>query len=988
MRVLADDQFNELTEHIKQLEEENKYLKKLLYDAGIPYDRTDKAPGKSEPDAISIKEETITENHVNFYYSMFKGRKDVYSLRSGKPNTKTGKHGYYTQCDNFWKYGICSKRDGKNVKCQTCPNQKYKHLVGKIIYEHLMGVKEDCSDVVGLYPVLPNGTCNYLVFDFDNHDDSSDSLRWQEETNALRAICADNDVPCLVEKSRSGKGAHVWIFFEKEINIKKARQFGATLLDKGAESVNQLSFDTYDRMVPAQDKLPEGGLGNLVALPLQGRAVKNGNSVFVDENWQPYYDQWNVLKNAGKLSEPFIDEKLSSWGNKYGISNSDNDNESPRQISINATPWENGNGFESSDTEGSVRIVLADKVYVDKTGIKPRLQNKIRRLAAYNNPEYFKNQAMGISTFGIPRIVYSGEDTEQFISIPRGCFNKLCENLNVASIKYSVDDKRNNGKEINVAFKGDLYPEQYDAVRSLSGNDIGVLAAATGFGKTIVGSYLISERKVNTLILVHTSEIMQNWITDLERFLIVDEDFPKYTTKTGRVKTRKNLIGRLTGSHNSMTGIIDVAMVSSLGSGDLIKPFVKEYGMVIMDECHHGAADSIEAVLSEVNAKYVYGLTATVKREDGKDKTVLMQFGPVRFRFTAKDKIRLQGMEHILEPRFTPIVSAKEKLTSNEAYEIVVNSELRNSMIASDIEVCIQQGHTPLVLSKRKAQLDVLFEKVKDKADHVLVLTGGKTQSERKELREQLSSVPENESLILLATGQYIGEGFNCSRLDTLFLAMPIAWDGNVEQYTGRLNRSYDGKSRVTVIDYVDHHIDIFANMYSKRLRTYKRIGYELSQDSKGKPNERFFYDSETYDNAFRDDIVNAKAEVLISSPYVSVSGSERLIRAYAAMVNKGVKVSLTTYSTSRYSDNITDRITKIHNKLMMAGIELLFADHIPSKYAVIDKEILWYGSMNLVSNIKEDDDEMRIVNGSVAKALVEEYDQLRYSPTNRQQKS
>ena len=973
MRVLAEDQYNELTEHIKQLEAENQYLKKLLDDAGIPYDKPDNNSEKDEPSVVSIKEEPITKELVQFYYSMFKGRRDVYSLRSGKPNAKTGKHGYYTQCDNFWKAGLCGKKDGKNTKCQSCPNQKYKPLTGDVIYAHLTGVKEDCSDVVGLYPVWPDETCNYLVFDFDNHDESSNSVKWQEEANALRAICADNDVSCLVERSRSGKGAHVWMFFEKAINIKKARLFGAALLDKGAESVNQQSFDTYDRMIPAQDKLPEGGLGNLVALPLQGRAVKNGNSVFVDEKWQPYHDQWSVLKNTGKLSETFIDEKLSSWGNKYSIS-SNTDNEIPGQISIDETPWENSIKFERSDTKGTVRIVLADKAYVDKTGIKPRLQNKIRRLAAYNNPEYFRNQGMGISTFGIPRIVYSGEDTEQFIAIPRGCLNKLCKNLKSSNIDYSVEDKRNTGKEINVSFAGELYPEQQDAVNSLTGHDFGVLAAATGFGKTVVGSYLISERKVNTLILVHNNEIMQNWINDLERFLEIKEDYPQYMTKTGRVKTRKSLIGRLTGAHNSMTGIIDVAMVTSLGSGDSIKPFVKDYGMVIMDECHHVAAESIEAVLSKVNAKYVYGLTATVKREDGKDKTVLMQFGPVRFRFTAKDKIRLQGMEHILEPRFTPIISTKEKLTLNEAYGIVVNSDFRNSLIASDIEACIKQGHTPLVLSKRKAQIDVLFEKVKDKADHVLVLTGGKKQSERKELRERLGSISESESLIVLATGQYIGEGFNCSRLDMLFLAMPIAWDGNVEQYTGRLNRSHDGKNRVTVIDYVDHHIEMFANMYNKRLRTYKRIGYELSQDVERKRDDRFIYDSETYSEVFRGDIINAKAEVMISSPYVSTPGSERLIRIYSAMKSKDASISLITYPASHYSDDIKDRIENIHNRLNLAGIKVLFADYIPSRYAVIDKEILWYGSMNLVSNIKEDDDEMRIVSRSVAKALIEEH--------------
>ena len=973
MRVLADDQFNELNERIKRLEAENRYLKKLLDDAGIPYCITAKATEKTETNVISIKEEPITKELIQFYYSMFKGRKDVYSLRSGKPNAKTGKYGYYTQCENFWKYGLCGKREGKSTKCQLCPNQKYKQLTGDAIYSHLMGVKEDCSDVVGLYPVWPDGTCNYLVFDFDNHDDNSHSVKWQDEANALRTICEINDVPCLVERSRSGKGAHLWIFFEKAINIKKARSFGAALLDKGTESVNQMSFDTYDRMIPSQDKLPDGGLGNLVALPLQGRAVKTGNSVFVDKDWTPYYDQWSALKNTGKLSEAFIDDNLSAWGNKYSISNSENDSEAPKQISIDETPWENGTGFKNLDAEETVQIVIADKVYVEKTGIKPRLQNKIRRLAAYNNPEYFKNQAMGLPTFGIPRIAYSGEDTEKYIAIPRGCLNRLCDSMKAASIDYSVDDKRNYGNKINVSFTGELYPEQYEAVHSLNGYDIGVLAAATGFGKTVVGAYLISERKVNTLILVHTSEIMQNWINDLERFLVINEDYPQYTTKTGRIKTRKSLIGRLTGSHNSMTGIVDVAMVSSLGSGDTIKTFVKEYGMVIMDECHHGAADSIEAVLSAVNAKYVYGLTATVKREDGKDKTVLMQFGPVRFRFTAKDKNRLQGMDHILEPRFTPITSTKEKLTSNEAYELIVNSNLRNSMIAADVAECVKCGHTPLVLSKRKAQLDVLFEKVRDKADHVIVLTGGKTQSERKDIRERLNSVSENESLIILATGQYIGEGFNCSRLDTLFLAMPIAWDGNVEQYTGRLNRSHVGKSKVRVIDYVDHHIEMFANMYNKRLRTYKRIGYELLQDAERRPDERFFYDSENYSDYFQNDIINVEAEVIISSPYVSAAGCERLLRIYSVMKNKSAVISLITYPSSHYSEDIKDRIDKIHNKLIMAGLKVLFVDQVPSKYAVIDKEILWYGSMSLASNIKEDDDEMRIVNRSVVKALLEE---------------
>lgn len=970
--MVENDRTKALEEYIHALEEENKYLKGLLDNAGIAYDFKHSARTENDDKTPAIKEETLTKEKVRLFYSMFKGRKDVYSLRSGKPSKKTGKYGYYPQCANVWNYTLCSKATNPRTKCTDCPNQSYKPLNSDVLVAHLKGVKSDCSDVVGLYPVLPDGTCNYLVFDFDNHDGASDSLRWQEEANALRKMCENNNVPCLVERSRSGKGAHVWLFFENPVEVKKARQFGAALLDKGAESVNQISFDTYDRMIPAQDKLPSGGLGNLVALPLQGRAVKAGNSVFVDANWQPYYDQWDALRKTGKISSSFISEKIAIWGKKNPDIKGNTNTES-QQISIDDTPWENMNTFSSSDVDGKLRIVIADKVYVEKTHMKPNLQNKIRRLAAYNNPEYFKKQAIGLPTLGIPRIAYSGEDTDQYISIPRGCLEKLCNNLKLSSIEYELEDKRNYGKRIDVAFAGKLYLEQKDASSHMLENDIGILSAATGFGKTVVGSYLIAERKVNTLILVHTNEIMQNWLTDLDRFLEINEDYPQYTTKTGRIRTRKSLIGKLSGAHNSLTGIIDVAMVSSLGKGENVKPYVKNYGMVIMDECHHGAADTIESVLSEVNARYVYGLTATVKREDGKDKTVMMHFGPVRYSFTAKDKSILQGIEHVLEPRFTPITSARIKLTANEAYDIVVNSDIRNNIIAEDIEKNVMNGHTPIVLSKRKTQIEALFDKVKDKADHVLVLTGGKTQTERNNIREELNSIPPNESLIILATGQYIGEGFNCSRLDTLFLAMPIAWDGNVEQYTGRLNRSYEGKEKVTVVDYVDHHIDMFANMYNKRLRTYRRIGYELSQGAESKPTDDYFFDIETYYKPFRDDCINAHSEIIISSPYVSSAGVERLIRDGLCSDDERVSIKLITFPPAHYSEDIKLIIEALHNKLVTAGIEIRYEEHIPSKYAVIDKEIIWYGSMNLVSTIKEDDDEMRIVNKDVAYSLIKE---------------
>ena len=947
-----------LEEQIKILEEENRYLKRLLDEAGIPYEHFEKGEG--------IKDEAITREHVQFFYSMFKGRNDVYTLRSGKPNAKSGKHAYYTQCENFWDPFLCGKRSQNKVRCSECLNQKYKALTGNDLEAHLKGLKQDCSDVVGLYPVLADETCNFLVFDFDDHDEESDSDKWKTEANALRKICEDNNVPCLVERSRSGKGSHVWLFFDKPVNIKKARQFGVALLDKGAESVDQSSFDTYDRMIPAQDKLPDGGLGNLVALPLQGRAVKAGNSVFVDHNWTPYYDQWQILRNTGKISESFIDDKLTSWKN-YRLGKAEESE--VKKKSSDEMPWDNS-WIENGDFEGEIQIILADKVYIDKTGMNRSLRNKIRRLAAYGNPEYFKKQAMGLSTFSIPRIIYSGDDIGDYIAIPRGCLQTLCEKLDSAGIAYIVEDKRNNGRTINVSFTGLLSEKQKEAAECMLEHDIGILSAATGFGKTVVGTYLIAQRKVNTLILVHTNEIMQGWVDCLQRFLDIDEAFPQYITEKGRIKYRKSLIGRLNGSHNSLTGIIDVVMVASAGNGDTIKPFIRDYGMVIMDECHHGAAESIESTLSQINAHYVYGMTATVKREDKKDKTVLMQFGPVRYSFSAKDNAVIQGIRHLLEPRFTPLVSDKEDLSSNEAYKMLVNSDLRNNIIACDVEECVRHSHTPLVLSKRKVQLDILYDLLKDKADHVLVLTGGRSKAEQKATKEELSSIPENESLIILATGQYIGEGFNCSRLDTLFLATPISWDGNVEQYTGRLNRIHDGKDTVTVIDYVDHNIEFFSKMYNKRLKTYKRIGYELVQEGDDGKDERFFFDKETYYDAFKEDMLHAKKQILISSPYISVTGSERILY-FKSLMNEDIHIKIITYPHTRYSKEVSDRIEIVHNKLISAGVDVSFAEHISSKYALFDSEILWYGSMNLVSTIKEDDDEIRIVNKTIAYSLM-----------------
>ncbi|WP_242848156.1 hypothetical protein [Ruminococcus sp. HUN007] len=487
---------------IDLLESEISYLRGILDNAGISYRRNIvindiseeklddlRQSEKAADQGGRIKPEIITAKHVSYFYSIFKGRKDVYSKRSA-PNKDTGKAAYYTQCRNYWIDGLCPRKSGYKIKCDECKNQSYRELTPQILYNHLVGTKEDCSDVIGLYPVHSDETCNFLVFDFDNHDEVNDNNNeWIREVNVMRDICKNNDVPVLVERSRSGKGAHIWLIFSEAIPAAIARRFGSALLTKGAESVNLKSFRYYDRMIPAQDHLPvnmktgKTGLGNLVALPLQGMALKNGNSAFIDEKWNAYENQWQILKNVKRISGSFINDKIKEWGsdNVLGMLANDIDN----NIDSDAPgPWEKPKfTFDSSDVSGKLHIILADKVYISTKNIKPRLQNLLRRMAAFSNPEFYKKSRMGFSVKGIPRIVYCGSDEGGYICLPRSLIESVKSKAEEAKVEYIIKDERCNGNNIRVQFTGELYPEQQDAVNCIMKYENGVIAATTAFGK-------------------------------------------------------------------------------------------------------------------------------------------------------------------------------------------------------------------------------------------------------------------------------------------------------------------------------------------------------------------------------------------------------------------------------------------------------------------------------------------------------------------------
>ena len=979
------ENISQLQKKLNDLQLENQILKNILDKAGLSYHKElsklrqsgSKEAFDPEQGKRIIHPQAITENMANQFFSMFWGRQDVYAKRS--VNKETGKAAYYPQCNNFWT-NVCHKKIKDGINCKDCKNRSYKTITKKDILNHLQGNAYNASDVIGVYPLLSNGTCRFMVFDFDNHDKDAEEKdfansddTWVEEVESMREICVLNGIEPLVERSRSGRGAHVWIFFDKPIDASFVRKFGFALLDKGAEQINLKSFKYYDRMLPAQDSLPEdSAVGNLIALPLQGKALQDGNSAFIDGNWNAYPNQWETLFNKPRLSQEFLEEKIKEWSNIIDDIAA-NAAESDRE-----KPWNRMQHFNKNDVEGKLHIILSNGIYVDNTNLKAAMQNRIRRMAAISNPVFYKNQAIGTSNYDTARWIYLGKDhLSGYIQIPRGLQDELWENIKQADIDYEMEDERQQGRKINVDFKGELRPEQDKALKELIKYDNGILHAATAFGKTVVSSAIIAQKKINTLIILESSALIEQWKEALEKFLNINEGLPTYETKTGRVRKRKSLIGTLQGAHDSMTGIIDIAMAGSLCKKGKYHKMMNEYGLVLIDECHHSASETIANVLKEVKAKYVYGVTATPKRGDGLEKINYMLIGPIRYSYTAKEKAMEQGIQHLVYPRFTRTVPPRGvligKMHPNEAYEIIHNNDIRDEQIVEDVKNCVSAGRTPVVLSRYKDHSEKLYERLKAYAENVFLMTGNNSKKEHKKILEQMHKVDKAESLILIATGSLVGEGFDFPRLDTLFMATPVSFRGVVEQYAGRLNRDYAGKENVIIYDYVDNHIPMFNNMYMKRLKAYKQIGYEFGDGLQTvKQTVNAIYDGNNYSENYHKDLLDSNKNIIISSPVISGSKVYELINMLKEKQMSGVQVTIVTWTPDSYGFGDAAYWMQLHEDMRRAGFYIRTVEEYCDRFAVIDQEVVWYGNINLLAKDKVDDSIMRVRSKGIAGELME----------------
>ena len=792
-------------EESQRLREENARLRRLLAVHGIPIPQSpsdDTLPIQTpEPAAVESKEDRARKR-IALFRSLFRGREDVYARRWDNPD---GRSGYSPAALKDWK-AINSSRpeDRKRVDQHT---RKFLPLAELVIENHLLG-----KETIGVYPLLTDETCWFLAVDFDKKT-------WADDSRAFLDTCREWSVPAVLERSRSGNGGHVWIFFEDALPANTARKLGCAILTRTMEHRHQLGLDSYDRLFPNQDTMPKGGFGNLIALPLQFAPRRSGNSVFVDTDLRPYPDQWEFLSTIPRMSDVAAEEVITDAqrnGDLIGVRISiadDEDAQDPWMLPPSRKRMERP--IEGPLPE-KVQIVRANLLYVEKQGLPPALLNRLLRLAAFQNPEFYKAQAMRLPTYAKPRVIACGQDFPQHIAVPRGCLTEVLALLQAHNVRPEVRDERFAGIPIAAEFDGQLRPIQEEAVRGIGAHDEGILSAPTAFGKTAVAAWLIAKRKVNTLILVHRQQLLDQWQERLAMFL----------------NTPANSIGHIGGGKMHRTGSIDVAVIQSLYQKDIVKGFVAEYGQVIVDECHHISAFTFEQVMRQVKAKYVVGLTATPTRKDGHHPIIYMQCGPARFSMSARAMTETNPFEHRVIPRHTDFQMPPElaEVTIQDVYGALSNDVLRNEMITRDIVSAIEARRSPLLLTGRTEHLQYFAAKLNGAVKHVFVLKGGMGKKQRRQIAEAMAVVPDGESRVILATGSYIGEGFDDARLDTLFLAMPISWKGTLQQYVGRLHRLHDTKRVVQVYDYVDNGVPMLARMYERRTKGYSAIGYAIEQ--------------------------------------------------------------------------------------------------------------------------------------------------------------
>ena len=854
-------------EIIERLENENTRLSSLV----AQYEEIIKSHGLMLNEIIEQTSTRTNDMKLKIFMDYFKGRQDCYAIRYDKE----GKSGYTPRYKSEYRY--ISNKNRKGVS----KDELYEPLTREVVATHLKG-----EETVGLYPMLDDQKTYLLAIDFDKQT-------YKRDVTAFCKVAVTEGFSPLIELSRSGKGAHVWFFFETKVLAKEARTLGKVLLSKTMLEQRSLSLDSYDRMFPAQDTIDDDQIGNLIALPLNGKSGQKGTTIFLDSSLTPFDDQYGQLLKVRKIKPGVLTAYLEE--NKFFQTL---DNVSNKTKSLDIRPL---------DFLGKLVITIKNEIQIPKSVLTPRSEQFFMRISSVLNPDYYKKKAMRYSTYLTPRIIETCKNDRDTLYLPKGLLSKIAEVLNEANVDYSIIDERQS-KTINspISMRVDLYENQKTLFKETIKTNQGIIVAPTGFGKTVLGIKLATHYEMNTLILTHRVNICKQWKNQLVDLTNV--------TEVGQCYSGKCNLG------NS----IDIATFQSLLNNQSMERYKDHYGLILIDEVHHLAAYSFEKVIRSFSAKHVYGLTATPKRSDGLEVITEMLIGGI----IAEGTSLTGSLQKDLYIRFV----STHFLFEDDLHKMthtIMHDETRNTLIIDDILENYQNGKKILVLTERVEHTRILKEKLSLKVHHLFTVHGKLTYKERNTVFEEMMNI--EEPFVILATGKYIGEGFDDNRLNTLLITMPFKWKGTLEQYVGRLNRQKPDKNQIAVYDYVDIESRVYSNMFLKRQKGYKKLGFSLVNEFDSK---QYFYSEDEYQEKLTGDLSNASDTVFF------------MIRnSHPGKITKLIKQSKREVKEIKHETNMI----------------------------IIDSYIIWYGSINpFVYSAKKQDSIMRIENRLLASKILQ----------------
>lgn len=755
--------------------------------------------------SLNRKDLLTNADKVQLFLLMFAARLDVYPHRW--ENEKTGKSGYSPVCANEWVNPICKK---PKIKCSDCSHQNFLSLDELAVESHLKG-----NSTIGTYAIRSDDSCRFLACDFDE-------ASWQQDVLTFHDAADSLGIEVSIERSRSGNGAHAWIFFEEPIPAKMARSLGTLILAKCSEQNLRLSLESYDRFFPSQDYLPKGGFGNLIALPLQKAARDNGNCSFVDAQFIPYQDQWRYLNQVRRLCLTEMRFLLSEYLPKASVSK--DGFEDVAWVTDNSILERTSsiNSVEPSLVGETIEVTFNSMLSIPTEKLPNRVVAKLKKTSSFANPEFYKKQRMRMSTYPLTRFIFSGEIRASEIILPRGVLDEVIKILTIAGAQVVIKDQRIDRKKTAFEFGGLLENAQSDAVKKMLKSDTGILMASPGSGKTVMACALIAERKVSTLILVHRQILLDQWKERITTFLGIPS----------------KEIGTLSGTKKKTTGRIDVAMLQSLTKVSDLTEIMESYSQIIIDECHHIPASSFEDILKQIPARYVLGLTATPYRKDGLEKILFQQCGPIRHEFKNQESLELIKSVIIHETGFQIPDAVDKALPYHMLMHYLTSDVERNKLISRHTIEALAANRFPVLISDRKEHLDVLSLIISENTDisdfEIIRLDGDLTAKKRRLALDKLLELRNrNIKVLLVSSASLIGEGFDLPDLDTMIFAMPLSFEGRMIQYAGRIHRKVEGKLEARIIDYVDFSNPALVRMYRNRLKAYQQMNYSIEEPRK-----------------------------------------------------------------------------------------------------------------------------------------------------------